>query len=377
MRFTDDQRRRLAAKARALGRDGLKQIADLVTPDTLLRWYKKLIAKKYDGSRRRGPGRARVAETIRKLVLRMARENSSWGYTRIRGAVPSIYSSAVSHLILPPQRGSMPHGCVVCSRSRLRLQNAPRPGPRKSHAAAAARRPPSFGETPPRVELRPWVLGSLIQDLEGLEAVAGPRETGDSYTVAPLRFQTLLDMEEPEASARSTRRRSQGTRPDPEDEQGQSPLGGSSCTRRAAKDRNRRLPGRGVQVYGSASEATVPDVEELSRQSSARPGVGRLLHRADRDLPRSFCLRGALPRPSPYRSFQCYGTSLRGMDGATNGRRLSLGHGTSLPAAGPRSNLRRLLRPACRWARDRAGFDRPTFTVAKPVRRKAHRIDSS
>ena len=139
-----------------------------------------------------------------------------------RSVVPSISSSAVSHLILPPQRGSMPHGCVVCSRSRLRLQNAPRPGPRESHAAAAARRPPSFGETPPRVGLRPWVLGSLIHDLEGLEAVAGPRETGDSYTVAPLRFQTLLDMEEPEASARSTRRRSPGTRPDPEDEQGQS-----------------------------------------------------------------------------------------------------------------------------------------------------------
>ena len=90
MRFTDDQRRRLAAKARALGRDGLKEIADLVTPDTLLRWYKKLIAKKYDGSRRRGPGRPRVAETIRKLVLRMARENSSWGYTRICGAMRNL-----------------------------------------------------------------------------------------------------------------------------------------------------------------------------------------------------------------------------------------------------------------------------------------------
>ena len=46
LRFTDAQRRRLAAKARTLGRDGLKEIADLVTPDTSLRWYKKLIAKK-------------------------------------------------------------------------------------------------------------------------------------------------------------------------------------------------------------------------------------------------------------------------------------------------------------------------------------------
>lgn len=57
LRFTDDRWRRLAAKARALGRDGLKDIAELVTPDTLLRWYRKLIGKKYDGSRRRSPGR--------------------------------------------------------------------------------------------------------------------------------------------------------------------------------------------------------------------------------------------------------------------------------------------------------------------------------
>ena len=70
LRFTDAQRRRLAAKARTLGRDGLKEIADLVTPDTLLRWYKELIARKYDGSQRRGPGRPRVLETIRELVVK-------------------------------------------------------------------------------------------------------------------------------------------------------------------------------------------------------------------------------------------------------------------------------------------------------------------
>ena len=90
LRFTDAQRRRLAAKARTLGRDGLKEIADLVTPDTLLRWYKKLIAKKYDGSQRRGPGRPRVLETICALVVRMATENSTWGYTRICGALRNL-----------------------------------------------------------------------------------------------------------------------------------------------------------------------------------------------------------------------------------------------------------------------------------------------
>jgi hypothetical protein len=59
--LTNEQRRRLAAKAKVLGRKRLKEIAGLVTPDTLLRWYGKLIAKKYDGSSHRGPGRPRVA----------------------------------------------------------------------------------------------------------------------------------------------------------------------------------------------------------------------------------------------------------------------------------------------------------------------------
>ena len=88
--FTDDQRRRLAAKAKALCRESLREIADLVTPDTLLRWYRELIAAKYDGSHRRGPGRPRVMETIRELVLTMAKENSSWGYTRICGALANM-----------------------------------------------------------------------------------------------------------------------------------------------------------------------------------------------------------------------------------------------------------------------------------------------
>ncbi len=90
LRFTDDQRRRLAAKAKALCQENVKEIVELVTPDTLLRWYRELIAAKYDGSQRRGPGRPRVAETIRELVLTMAKENSSWGYTRICGALANM-----------------------------------------------------------------------------------------------------------------------------------------------------------------------------------------------------------------------------------------------------------------------------------------------
>ena len=60
LRLSDEQRRRLAVKAHKLGRKALSEVASLVTPDTLLAWHRKLIARKYDGSQRRGPGRPRV-----------------------------------------------------------------------------------------------------------------------------------------------------------------------------------------------------------------------------------------------------------------------------------------------------------------------------
>src|SRR5213594_742144 len=71
LRFSDDQRRRLAAKAKKLGWKILGQVATLVTPETLLAWHRKLIAKKYDGSAHRSPGRPRTATEIAALVLRM------------------------------------------------------------------------------------------------------------------------------------------------------------------------------------------------------------------------------------------------------------------------------------------------------------------
>ena len=90
LRFTDRQRRRLAVKAKEVGRRGLFQIETLVTPDTLFRWYRQLIARKYDGTESRRPGRPRTAVEIGELVLRMARENPRWGYTRIRGALYNL-----------------------------------------------------------------------------------------------------------------------------------------------------------------------------------------------------------------------------------------------------------------------------------------------
>ena len=56
LRLTDDQRRRLAAKAKGLGRKLLAEVATIVTPETLLAWHRKLIAQKYDGTAQRGPG---------------------------------------------------------------------------------------------------------------------------------------------------------------------------------------------------------------------------------------------------------------------------------------------------------------------------------
>ena len=88
--FTDRQRGRLSAKAKAIGRKGLFEISTLVTPDTLLRWYRRLIAKKYDGSRSRTVGRPKTATEIEELIVRMARQNRTWGYTRIRGALYNL-----------------------------------------------------------------------------------------------------------------------------------------------------------------------------------------------------------------------------------------------------------------------------------------------
>src|SRR6516162_2010778 len=90
MRFTDDQRCRLAAKAKKLGRKILAQIATIVTPQTLLAWHRKLIAQKYDGSANRSPGRPRTLSEISDLVLRMAKENRTWGYRRIQGAIANL-----------------------------------------------------------------------------------------------------------------------------------------------------------------------------------------------------------------------------------------------------------------------------------------------
>src|SRR5262245_15978427 len=90
LRLTDDQRCRLAVKGHVVGRRHLAAVAGIVTPDTILRWYRRLVATKYDGSNTRRPGRPTTKPDIAALVVRMARENPTWGYTRIRGGLKHL-----------------------------------------------------------------------------------------------------------------------------------------------------------------------------------------------------------------------------------------------------------------------------------------------
>jgi transposase InsO family protein len=89
LRLNDDQRRRLAVLGQRLGRGVLRRVATIVTPDTILRWHRELIARKWTYARQR-PGRPAARAEIRRLVVRMATENPSWGYTRMQGALKNV-----------------------------------------------------------------------------------------------------------------------------------------------------------------------------------------------------------------------------------------------------------------------------------------------
>ena len=90
-RLSDGKRATLAEIGKRLARKGLEQVARLAKPDTILAWYRRLVAEKFDGSkRRRSPGRPRTSSEIEELVVRLARENSGWGYDRIVGALANL-----------------------------------------------------------------------------------------------------------------------------------------------------------------------------------------------------------------------------------------------------------------------------------------------
>ncbi|MAD80389.1 MAG: integrase core domain-containing protein [Pirellulaceae bacterium] len=90
--LTDEQRRILAVKGKALGRKALMELTTIVTPDTILRWHRTLVAKKWDYSDRRSKqaGRPRIRQEIVDLIVKFANENPTWGYDRIQGALTNV-----------------------------------------------------------------------------------------------------------------------------------------------------------------------------------------------------------------------------------------------------------------------------------------------
>lgn len=86
--LTDPERSSLAVLGKRLGRQGLEPVASAAKPDTILAWFRKLVAHKFDGSRHRlYPGRPPLGRKLTELIVRLARENSGWGYDRIAGAL--------------------------------------------------------------------------------------------------------------------------------------------------------------------------------------------------------------------------------------------------------------------------------------------------
>src|SRR2546421_2873533 len=91
VQLTDAERKRLAELGQQLGQQALKEVAHIVKPDTILGWHRILVAQKFDGStQRRAPGRPTIDPALEALIARMARENRSWGYDRIVGALANL-----------------------------------------------------------------------------------------------------------------------------------------------------------------------------------------------------------------------------------------------------------------------------------------------
>jgi len=89
--LSEEEKATLAEIAHRLGRKALEEVAATAKPDTILGWYRRLIANKFNGSRfGKRVGRPRIAEEIERLVVRMAKENPSWGYDRIVGALANL-----------------------------------------------------------------------------------------------------------------------------------------------------------------------------------------------------------------------------------------------------------------------------------------------
>jgi len=91
LKLSDPERSTVAEIGKRLGRKALEQVACVAKPDTILAWYRRLVAKKFDGSKKRSyPGRPSICRDVENLIIRFARENSAWGYDRIVGALANL-----------------------------------------------------------------------------------------------------------------------------------------------------------------------------------------------------------------------------------------------------------------------------------------------
>jgi putative transposase len=89
--LSDPERATLAEIAKRAGRKALREVAHVARPDTILGWFRRLAAEKFDGSKnRQNPGRPTVPADVEGLVVRMARENSGWEYDRMVGALANL-----------------------------------------------------------------------------------------------------------------------------------------------------------------------------------------------------------------------------------------------------------------------------------------------
>ena len=91
LKLSDAERATLGEIGHRLGRKVLGEVANVARPDTILAWYRTLVAHKFDGSKaRRSPGRPRIKGRVERLIVRMAKENRDWGYDRIVGALANL-----------------------------------------------------------------------------------------------------------------------------------------------------------------------------------------------------------------------------------------------------------------------------------------------
>ncbi len=112
-KLSDAEREALGEIGHRLGSKVLADVATIAQPDTILGWYRKLVARKFDGSKaRRGSGRPRIKREVEQLIIRMASENRDWGYDQIAGRWP-IWGTR-----FPIKRLAMFCGATVCRRRR-------------------------------------------------------------------------------------------------------------------------------------------------------------------------------------------------------------------------------------------------------------------